>query len=1017
MYLDIVDNLPRCRFTGAQLSLILHLLKCVGAKNVPSLKAFRKLQNTLQTQFQNINSALGNIFYINDVRDTIARDLANPAVASKMQLYPEEVDGRISETWQADRWKEYSPSLLTPMYSTGLKRFWIEELACLRDGRFAVPSAWIVRNGVLTADARVVTRSADSNVCWNYTDEKIIVPANTFDRDYGEILAEFGPDIVWTNMSGVPLMPNGQRQLVDDDEDLVVVMITAWADDVSGNKSKQYNKHMNMYVQNGCLPGRLLQQEYHVHYASTSPHASSGEQFAAFRDQVKSTELNPVRCWNAHKKRKTRFILRAPGLPADNPQQSEEACHIGCQANHPCRKCHWGGTMAEKPTTEIYHKSHFPDIARNANEIRQCLQEQLRLATHGDKNGIAKLQTKTGTKDKIAQHWIELALAKFKSIQDQDPGSNVATISPQVQAWLDEQPGDKMNPLLDITGLDPSQDTPVELLHTVLLGVVKYIWHHMNTARWSDADRQLLAIRLQSTDLSGLSVPPIRGGYMIQYRNNLIGKHFKTLMQVLSFHVHGIGTADEFTLIKSVGDLGARLWIPEIDNMDMHLPQLNLAIANVLDAFDAVDPLRIIVKIKLHLLTHIPADIKRFGPAVHFSTEIFEAYNAVFRMCSINSNHQAPSRDISRKFASMERVKHWLSGGFWWNPQAKEWTRAGVSVRKILRDDPVCQRHLGWVSSKPREAGMIVFASRARFPDVLWNTTRASLNWKLGAAPEPGSLWRWGKSVAAQCGDQVSLMSWAYATDLAGNYVLGRVVEILGGTEQIITLEQFVCSGRHPDFGWPLVRRPNGEDIAIHGQGASSLQFICSVQHDCRKGGCQPAVIGKERQEREDTNRDRSLIKHTDDDHFVLNMGGLHNMHYLLRVLPISLSEIKPLQTDRVEFHRTMAVHSGEQRMTKRKKTAAKRQAKAEEKRKEAERAAAEAEEATQAAARAAALVDAPGDVDGEDEQDSDSDAESIDPESEESELEDAEEYGERRVTRSMAKSQMQKVPARGRKR
>jgi hypothetical protein len=61
-------------------------------------------------------------------------------------------------------------------------------------------------------------------------------------------------------------------------------------------------------------------------------------------------------------------------------------------------------------------------------------------------------------------------------------------IASDLKVWLDEQPGDKRNPLLDIVGLDPSQDTPVELLHTILLGVMKYIWHLLNTSQWLDAD-------------------------------------------------------------------------------------------------------------------------------------------------------------------------------------------------------------------------------------------------------------------------------------------------------------------------------------------------------------------------------------------------------------------------------------------------------------------------------------------------------------------------------------------------
>ena len=119
-------------------------------------------------------------------------------------------------------------------------------------------------------------------------------------------------------------------------------------------------------------------------------------------------------------------------------------------------------------------------------------------------------------------------------------------------------------------GLDPSQDTPVEILHTILLGIVKYVWHSLHTS-WDEAQQNLFVIRLQSTDIDGLSVPPIRAPYMMQYRNGLIGKHFKTLMQTMVFHVYEIVSADQFTLIKAIGSLGALLWVHEIGNMNSYL--------------------------------------------------------------------------------------------------------------------------------------------------------------------------------------------------------------------------------------------------------------------------------------------------------------------------------------------------------------------------------------------------------------------------------------------------------------
>jgi hypothetical protein len=124
---------------------------------------------------------------------------------------------------------------------------------------------------------------------------------------------------------------------------------------------------------------------------------------------------------------------------------------------------------------------------------------------------------------------------------------------------------------------------------------------------------------------------------------------------------------------------------------------LEILIGNVLDAFALIDPSKIIVKMKLQILPNLTDDIHRFGPAIHYSTDIFECYNAVFRLCSVLSNHQAPSRDIANKFASMDSLKCMLSGGYWKSTEG--WVRAGPKVRNLLHEDHFIQRHLGWVPS------------------------------------------------------------------------------------------------------------------------------------------------------------------------------------------------------------------------------------------------------------------------------------------------------------------------------
>ncbi|KAJ7062538.1 hypothetical protein C8F01DRAFT_1281319 [Mycena amicta] len=459
-------------------------------------------------------------------------------------------------------------------------------------------------------------------------------------------------------------MPNPLREKVDEDEDLYVVMIPLWADDVSGNKSKQYNKHINVYMVNSNLPGQLLQQEYFVRFVSTSPNATSPEQFSALKEQIQATETEPIRCFNAHTGRKCRAILRVPGLPADNPQQSEEASHMGGNANRKRRRCKVGGGHEITESDQGYHALHFAGLARTAAETKQTLGQQLELALLGVKAPIDKLQTATGIKDKVAQYWIDILLEKARRMKAEHPSRKADDITTELRAWLAEQPGDKINPLLDFSGLDPNRDTPVEILHTILLGIIKYVWHLLHTS-WSSSQQDLFAVRLQSTDTDGLTIPPIRAAYMMQDRNGLIGKHFKALMQTMVFHMHEITSPEQFALVKAVCALGPLLWVSEIDDMAQYTHDLNILIGNVLDTFGDTNPARIIQKMKIHLLPHIIEDAVRFGPPIRNSTE------------------QSP-RDIALKFASMDRVKHILSGGYW--KDGAKW------------------RHLGWVPAKRIDA-------------------------------------------------------------------------------------------------------------------------------------------------------------------------------------------------------------------------------------------------------------------------------------------------------------------------
>lgn len=58
------------------------------------------------------------------------------------------------------------------------------------------------------------------------------------------------------------------------------------------------------------------------------------------------------------------------------------------------------------------------------------------------------MQTATGTKDKIAQHWIDILLEKALQMKADYPQLSKEAIAEKLEEWFKEQPGDKINPLL-----------------------------------------------------------------------------------------------------------------------------------------------------------------------------------------------------------------------------------------------------------------------------------------------------------------------------------------------------------------------------------------------------------------------------------------------------------------------------------------------------------------------------------------------------------------------------------------
>ncbi len=110
-------------------------------------------------------------------------------------------------------------------------------------------------------------------------------------------------------------------------------------------------------------------------------------------------------------------MMSAPGLPADNPQQSDECSHIGLHSNCLCRRCKTGGTTAQKESESGYHNLHKvcylevpfqtpiteyllqPCEPRCVSETKEDVDVQIEAVLRGiSGNKIAEMQTLSGQK-------------------------------------------------------------------------------------------------------------------------------------------------------------------------------------------------------------------------------------------------------------------------------------------------------------------------------------------------------------------------------------------------------------------------------------------------------------------------------------------------------------------------------------------------------------------------------------------------------------------------------------------
>ncbi|KAI8356691.1 hypothetical protein BD560DRAFT_437924 [Blakeslea trispora] len=249
-------------------------------------------------------------------------------------------------------------------------------------------------------------------------------------------------------------------------------------------------------------------------------------------------------------------------ISGDNYRQSELSMHIGSSAGHFSRKC----LMSHQ--------------AKPNRPLRKNASRQSRLAYEANR-GNPKLLAP------INHH--ECQKRTIEDIQSFLLTRNARYLEEMKKKGY----GKNGQELLRLKAFNPILDTPVELLHTLPLGVGKgllQLW-------WQE-----ILTNLRAT---------------LNHNGSFVGRDFKQFIQVLPA-----------ILRRSIPN------IPKGHKLDL------IAEYKIL----SLQP-------KLHLLHHLKEDIIRFGLPVHYETEHGEQFNKFIREEIMRTNRHNPSKDVATSFA------------------------------------------------------------------------------------------------------------------------------------------------------------------------------------------------------------------------------------------------------------------------------------------------------------------------------------------------------------------------------
>ncbi|KAI6137707.1 hypothetical protein BKA82DRAFT_170333 [Pisolithus tinctorius] len=336
----------------------------------------------------------------------------------------------------------------------------------------------------------------------------------------------------------------------------------------------------------------MLDQEFHVHFISSSPHASPMELMRAVKESIMRAAETGMIAWDCRDEEEVFLIPNGLFHTGDNPMQAEICSQGGLNCNYFCRTCHVGGTKDYKESDSGYctlfevhafHSTVFEPVPRSLRtpaEMANVIKNQFSIAMlPGAAEKVKTSVSMTGVWDTLSLNILQKLIEMGKRLHKCGTGSTPMQepdvkmeLEVELATLLDGQTLDDMiNPLLGMTGVNIHLDTPTEILHTILLGVVKYFWGQTIFLIEKAKLLKIFHSCLDSIEREVLNAPSLNADYICNYKGSLIRKHFKSLAQVMPFVIYDLvpqSVVDGWTII---GELVVFLWHMQIDNLEVYL--------------------------------------------------------------------------------------------------------------------------------------------------------------------------------------------------------------------------------------------------------------------------------------------------------------------------------------------------------------------------------------------------------------------------------------------------------------